>query len=329
MKKLLLALLIISVGIVVQAQDHSPEAKATARVNKLDKKLNLTEEQKTQIHELFVAQTQNERVEGTKIRSMSKEERTAFIEARKSQRAEFDQQLSTILSPEQFDKLQASKKDGQGAKKGKGKNKGKSRDKAGIIQGKADRLAEELQLNAEQKAAVITTLDEHFVPQERKAFKDFSAEEKAAAKQAKADTKAAIDDKFKTIFTPEQYASYQSQLEEGKAKKKEKRAINADAMIQKRVNQLSESLGLSTEQKAQVTTLMNEEQAARINKGAKKDWTPANRAANKENRKAAKADFEAKMKNILTDEQFAKYQTLQEGRREKGRKRGSLRKNKE
>lgn len=326
MKKLLLALVIISCGMMVQAQDHSLEAKATARVNKLDNKLNLTAEQKTQIHDLFVAQTKEERVDGQKVSSMSKEERTAFIQARKSQREAFEQQLATILTPEQFDKLQANKKEGKGGTKGKGKEA--KRDKASIIQKKADKLTEELQLNPEQKAAVIATLEENFVAKKHKSFKEMTKEDKAAAKKAKGDTKAAIDEQFKTIFTPEQYAAYQNGKEEKKEEKMEKRATNTDAMIQKKVNQLSESLQLSTEQKAQVTSLMKEQHTARMNKGAKKDWTPENRKANKANRKGAKAAYESKMKDILTDEQYAKFQTLQEGRKEKGRKRGSLKKGK-
>jgi len=301
---------------VVQAQDHSPEAKATARVNKLDNKLNLTEEQKTQIHDLFVTQTTKERVDGKKIRSMTKEERTAFIAARKDQRAAFEQQLSTILTVEQFEKLQGSKKDGKGGRKGKGKRKDGKRDKATIIQDKADRLTEDLQLNSEQKAAVIATLEENFVAKKQKAFKELSKEDKAAAKQAKADTKAAIDKQFKTIFTPEQYATYQNQIDKRKGDKMEKRGKNAEAMIQKRVDHLGETLDLSTAQKDRVATLMNEQRAA------KKGGTPENRAANKENRKAAKAAFDTKMKEILTDEQYAKFETLEEGRRGKGRKRG-------
>ena len=231
MKKLLLALLILSSGLVAYAQGKSPEAKATARVNKLSNKLDLSEEQKSQIHELFMAQANKEKISREEIKSMSQEERSAFKESRKAQRAEFEAQLSTILTTEQFEKLQANKKEGKKRRKKQGKkNKGKK---------------------------------------------------------------------------------------------------DMNASIQKKVNHLSDALELSAEQKSQVTTLLKEQQNTRINKAAKKDWTPENRAANKENRKALKADMDAKMKQILTDEQYATFQTLQEGRREKGRKRGSLRRGKQ
>jgi len=229
MKKLLLALMIMSAGIFAQAQDRSPEARATSKVEKLDKKLDLSEEQKAQIQELFVEQSHKGKVDGKKLRSMSKEERTAFIQERKSQRAAFNKQLESLLTTEQLATYRAGKEERKGKKKGKGKGKN-------FKKGKKD----------------------------------------------------------------------------------------SGAMIQKKLNKLDESLQLSPEQKAEVKTLMTEQHSARIGKKAKKDWTPENRAANKEARKTAKADFDAKMKSILTTEQYETFQTLQEGRREKGRKRGKL-----
>jgi len=229
MKKLLLALLIMSVGIFAQAQDRSPETRAASKVEKLDKKLNLSEEQKAQIQELFVEQSNKGKVDGKKLRSMNKEERKAFIQERKDQRAAFNRELESLLTTEQLATYQGIKKERKGNKKGRGKGKGYKK-------GKKD----------------------------------------------------------------------------------------SGAMIQKKVDKLEESLQLSTEQKEQIKTVMTEQHSTRIGKKAKKDWTPEDRAANKETRKAAKADFDAKMKNILSAEQYATFQTLQEGRREKGKKRGKL-----
>lgn len=245
MKKLLLAVIIISISVFAQAQDKSPEARATSKVERLDKKLNLSDDQKAQIHDLFVDQSQKGNVDGKKLKSMTKDERKAFIQERKDQRSAFNEQLESLLTTEQLAIYKEKKEDRKGKKEGqKGKKK------------------------------------------ERK-------EDYKKGKKTK----------------------------KGKEGKKD-----SGAMIQKKVNKLEESLQLNTEQKAQVKELMTEQHSAKVGKKAKKDWTPENRAANKETRKAAKADFDAKMKNILTAEQYATFQTLEKGRREKGRKRGSLKK---
>lgn len=222
MKKLLLAtVLLLALGVFAQAQAYSPEVSAQKRVTRLDQKLQLTATQKEQITAIFIAQAQTDKMPDRTKKNMTPEERKEHIKARKDQRVAFDQQMTEIL-------------------------------------------------------------------------------------------------------TPEQYANYQQLNKERKTKKMQRKANKSGANVQKKLNYLSKTLSLTTDQKAKVSDLLTAQHAAKTSKPAKKDWTSANRAANKEQRKAAKAAFDTKMKEILTATQYTTFQKLQKERREKGRKHGSL-----
>ena len=316
MKKLLLVVVILSIGIFAHAQKGSPEARAQEKVAKLGEQLDLTDEQEEQIVALFVEQFQNRKGNGKKLGELTKEERDAFIQAKKDQRAAFDKELEGILTSEQLATYQA--------KKGKSKGKDK-KGKHSSSQRKADKLAETLGLNAEQKAAVVSALEEQQAARGNQSFEGKTKEEKKAAMEARKAARTALDSTFKTIFTAEQYATYQQQKEEKKQKMEKDRAATRADMIEKKLNHLSEALSLTTEQKAQVSDLLSAQHAAKPVKSAKKDRTPESRAANKEQRKAAKSDFDAKMKEILSAEQYASFQELQDGRQGKDRKRGGKR----
>jgi len=192
MKKLILVSFLLVATLVVQAQrgGGNPEARAQKQVERLTEQLNLSADQQTQLYDLFLDRTQNRKANGKRMRDLSQEERDALKADRKAAKADFDNQIGAILTPEQFETFQNLPKGRRGKGKGKGaegKRGGKGKGKAnkgerggqgryggrgGKAKGKGtkadrqkatpteraqkqtDRLTEQLGLDADQQAAV-------------------------------------------------------------------------------------------------------------------------------------------------------------------------------
>ena len=83
--------------------------------------------------------------------------------------------------------------------------------------------------------------------------------------------------------------------------------FNAADMIQHRVDEMSEELNLTDDQKQKVIDLLTANEPANDAMGEGQQPDP-------ENMKKAREEEESKLKEILTSEQYAKYQELQQER---------------
>lgn len=84
-----------------------------------------------------------------------------------------------------------------------------------------------------------------------------------------------------------------------------------EVRLQKKMAHLTEKLNLSVDQQAQVKSLLTTQLSKRKAAGKKRgDMSEADREAMKVERKAAKAEFEAKMGSLLTPEQNETYKNL-------------------
>jgi len=349
MKKLLFLAILISSTFFAQAQKNakSPTERAQSKVDKLGEAVNLSDTQKEQVYALFLEQNQNGKMGGKKMSEFTKEERQAYLAQRKEQRAAFDSKMSEILTPAQYATYQEKNKGyGKGQKKGQGKHNGKgSMSSEEKIQRRVDGMTERLQLTATQQAQVSALLKEQATNRpEKGARKDFSEAEKAEAKAAKKATKAAFDAQMKDILSPEQYVTFQNEKmdhkkagkhKKGGAKNKEgmeqkKTGTNKkgglkskEEMVQRKLDKLTEQLQLTPAQQGQVEAVLTVRQASiQPAKRTAKDKSPAA----KEARKAEKAAFDDKMKNILSAEQYATFQAANKSERRKGNGRKHLKK---
>lgn len=90
---------------------HGKRAGVEKRVEHLNKKLNLTEQQKQQITAIF---TEVEKQAPQSDREAAKEQRKEQLEAWKAQREKVDSQIVAVLTPEQkavYEKMQAERKE--------------------------------------------------------------------------------------------------------------------------------------------------------------------------------------------------------------------------
>lgn len=89
---------------------HGKRASVEQRVEHLNKKLNLTEQQKQQITTIF---TEAEKLTAPD-RDASKEQRKEQMEAWRAQREKINEQIAAVLTPEQkvqYEKMQAEQKE--------------------------------------------------------------------------------------------------------------------------------------------------------------------------------------------------------------------------
>lgn len=107
----------------------TPEERATAYANRMEKELTLTAEQKTKVHDLALTRAQKM----DQLREQYKgQDKKVWQAERKKARDEFHAGMKSVLSPEQFTKWeeQQKKKAAQSAK-GKAKGKGKAKQTTG------------------------------------------------------------------------------------------------------------------------------------------------------------------------------------------------------
>lgn len=126
MKNFMMACLLLITGVSVYAQKpggtspapKTPEQRATAVTNRLEKKLSLSKDQKTKVHDLAMARAQKM----DELRAKYKDQDKKLWQAeRKKLRDEFHAGMKATLSPEQYAKWEAQRK--KQIEKRKGKNK--------------------------------------------------------------------------------------------------------------------------------------------------------------------------------------------------------------
>lgn len=132
MKKLMMACLLLVTGISAYAQKpetkpapaaKTPEQRADAVSNRLEKKLTLSKEQKTKVRDLALARARKM----DELRAKYKDQDKKVWQAeRKTVRDAFHSGMKATLSPEQFAKWEAQRKKAiEKRKSGKAKPKGK------------------------------------------------------------------------------------------------------------------------------------------------------------------------------------------------------------
>ena len=211
MKNVLLLAILVTSSLFAQAQkdQRSPEERAQARVEKISHELNLTDAQQKDIYDLFLSESNKGKVEGKNIRNLNAEERQAYINARKEEKAAVFGKIAEILDDDQLATFQAMDKPGRSnpVKAGRGKGNGKvgkgKKGSADRIQSRVDKLSEELALSPEQQIQVKNLLTDQQATQtgKRGLGKDMTNEERAAKKEEWKAAKVANEEKLKAILT--------------------------------------------------------------------------------------------------------------------------------
>lgn len=129
MKNIVMICLFLVAGFTANAQKpeskgtpKTPEQRATNVANRLEKKLALSKEQKTKVHDLALARATKMDVLRAKYKDQDKK---VWQAERKVVRDEFHSGMKATLSPEQFAKWEAQRK--KAMAKGKGKPAGKTK----------------------------------------------------------------------------------------------------------------------------------------------------------------------------------------------------------
>lgn len=208
-------------------------------------------------------------------------------------------------------------------------------DPAAKIQKKVDRMTEQLNLSADQQSQVkeLLTAQQQSRKADYKKGSEMTEAEKAAMKAERKAAKAEYDAQLATILTPEQNETYKNLPKEkgkkGMAKSKGKKEYKGkghkgtakkspEEKVQHKVAKLTEELGLSETQQAQMTELMtSRKETSWKGEKAGKEMSADEQEARKAERKAAKEAYKTQFEAILTPEQLATYQKNKAAQKEK------------
>jgi hypothetical protein len=174
-------------------------------------------------------------------------------------------------------------------------------------QERTDQLAKQLALTAEQKVKVLDLFSKQDEARQ-KAFADNQGDREAmrATMQKMRDESTK---KLKAILTEEQFATYEklrSEMPPGRGG--DTRPAQAQRMTsQERADQLAKQLALTAEQKAKVLDLFTKEDEARQKQSADNQ---GDREAMRATIQKMREESTRKLKAILTEEQFVKYEKL-------------------
>lgn len=205
-------------------------------------------------------------------------------------------------------------------------------------QKKVDHLTEQLGLSVDQQAEIKEILISQPKNQKVNGKKrsELSQEEREVLKAERKANKTAIDNQIAAVLTPEQNELYQNLAKEGKGgqkankgkkgkgkkgKKGNKGKATPEEKAQRKVDKLTEQLGLDEAQQADVAALLAK-QTPKVKGQEVKDLSKEKRAALRAERKADKAAYEAELATILAAEQLETYQNLPkpERKKKKGKK---------
>lgn len=227
---MLLSLLLLTT-IFVNAQrgqrgGGNPEARIQKQVDRLTTELDLSTEQQAQLKEIFIEQHQSRKAGGKRMQDLSQEEKEAMKAERKAAKAEMEAKIADVLTPAQLATFQSMAKERSKNRRSRGYAKGKRRgDKKKATseeraQNRADRLTEELGLDANQQAAVYNLMLSKQPSGKRGEWKELSEEEKELLKENRKKEKAAFEAELAKILTPTQFETYQKLPKKRKKKGK-------------------------------------------------------------------------------------------------------------
>ena len=250
MKKLILLSIMLLSVLFVNAQKNA-ETVAQNKVDRLTKKLNLTDAQQGQVYDLLLNQFNDRKANGkVNYSEMTKEEKEALKAERKSAKADFNNRMAEILTDEQLAKYNtAGKKNKKARGKGKadqpakanrtnrsekgnkanrpanGKKAKKSHDER--VRSKVDKMTTELDLDARQQEQVFDLLSSRTPKVKGQDKKELSKADRKAMKAERKQAKADFNQAMSEILTPAQYEQFKSaeksKKKKGKKAKKEKK----------------------------------------------------------------------------------------------------------
>jgi protein CpxP len=194
-KAVLVLTLLLGVTAFAQPRRVSPQE----RTDQLAKQLELTDEQKAKVLEMFTKEEES-RPKPSPDGSFDREAMRARMQKIREERSA---QLKTILTKEQYEKYESLQND---MRQGRGGQNPGGRPPRLSPQERTDQLVKQLSLSDDQKAKVLEVLtnDEKNMP--KPSGDSQSDREAMRAKMEKA--REERDAKLKAIFTAEQYEKY-------------------------------------------------------------------------------------------------------------------------
>jgi Spy/CpxP family protein refolding chaperone len=281
--------------------------------DKMAEELGLNDSQKTQLKTLNQEMAQKKRT--IKESSQTQEQKKAAMD---KIRTEQDAKMQSILTKEQYAKFSEARKNRpEGGHKGE---MGPRKEGQAGSKGRPDfkgKPFEDLGLSGEQQAKFKAANQE--MAQKRRAVVEGSQtqEQKKAAMDK---IRTEHDAKIKSILTSEQYAKF-SEARENRPKGGRKGEMGQGRPDFEKV---SKELGLSNEQEAKFKSA-NEAAKAELESIRKSDMTQDEK---KVALKEARATHDAKIKSILTKEQYERFNAAKQARKEKveNMKKGSAKK---
>lgn len=183
-------------------EPKTPEQRATALADHLEKSLTLTPEQKTKVHAL--ALTKAQKMDQLREQNKGKEKAT-WATARKQVRDEFTAGIKSVLTPEQFAKWEAQKKE----HRQQAKPKSPEERAAGF----ANHLEKQLGLSATQKTEV-----QRLALEKDKKHRELREKNKGREKTEWENERRQVNQEFisgmKAALTAEQFAKWEAMKKE-------------------------------------------------------------------------------------------------------------------
>ncbi len=205
-------------------QNKTPEERATAFANHLEKSLALSADQKTKVHDLVLARDQ--RISTLREENKGKD-RCAWTDQRQQAQTDFSDGMKKTLTPDQFAKWEAQKAERkkQHAEKQK-QHAAKKAENSKTAEQRADgfttRLEKELTLTTDQKAKVheLALTREKSNDQLREKYK---GQDPCASSVERKQVRTNFENGMKATLTAEQYQKWEAQKKQHMEERKNKK----------------------------------------------------------------------------------------------------------
>ena len=260
------------------------------RVKMLTDSLKLTEEQQTKLKAVFDEQA-------AAMKDLSGKDRTERAEAMQKIRTEQDAKIKEILTEDQYKTYTSNMFRG-----GRGQGgPGQGGPQALTLDQRVDRIAKALELNDEMKAKLKTCLEENekAMTELRQKSQGMSQAERREANQK---LRTEQEAKLKEILGEDLYKKYQAQARNfGPGNNAPQRMTPAQ-----QAEDIAKKLELTDDQKTKLTAFYEEQQ-----KNMQEMFTKMQGLTNDERREAMqknRTESEAKLKEILGEDLYKKYQ---------------------
>ena len=222
LKSIIMVLLLTAGFANAQAQgkggrDMDPAKRADKQTTMMAEKLGLSADQTVKVK--AINQQYAEKAKAT-FGDKEKGEKGQNREAHQALRTEQNAELSKVLTKDQAAKWEQMKADRKGEGRGEGKAKGAGRDfdPAKRAEQQTDRMAQELNLNADQTAKV-KAINQKYAEQAKAAHEAKADGDKGKTKGANKDLRAQHDAELKKVLTKEQAAKWEQLKSERKGQR--------------------------------------------------------------------------------------------------------------